>query len=169
MPFLCRKILHGHVAILLLIAPHVRGRTVLTAGSSPSALLPLLHHLAILAPPCGRCVRGGGGGGGRWRRAGGGQGQRRLRCDGVLFGTRAHAICCHHLERELTVDASKGSGQCLGEMKKNVSCCATQAHPYGTGYLVVALRTYCLVRAKKVTLAAICLDISSASFGIRIN
>jgi hypothetical protein len=28
---------------------------------------------------------------------------------------------------------------------------------------------YCLVWAKKVTLAAICLDISSASFGIRIN
>jgi hypothetical protein len=28
---------------------------------------------------------------------------------------------------------------------------------------------YCLVWAKKVMLAAICLDISSASFGIRIN
>ncbi len=28
---------------------------------------------------------------------------------------------------------------------------------------------YCLVWAKKVTLAAICLEISSASFGIRIN
>ena len=31
------------------------------------------------------------------------------------------------------------------------------------------LGSYCLVWAKKVTLAAICLDISSASFGIRIN
>ncbi len=36
-----------------------------------------------------------------------------------------------------------------------------------TGYYVVLF--YCLVWAKKVMLAAICLDISSASFGIRIN
>ena len=31
------------------------------------------------------------------------------------------------------------------------------------------IKEYCLVWAKKVSLAAICLDISSTSFGIRIN